>query len=178
MKIIHQTAVIGTNVTIEDDVYIGPLCVIGFPPEWKGREADGKGVVIRSGARLTGLVTVDSGADRVTEIGPDCYILKKAHIGHDAIIGEGTTLSCNSIIGGHTEIGKKCNIGLGAIIHQKLVIPDYVMIGMGGIVTKKSNIESWNIYAGNPVKLLSLNTHLIKECKEEYDRYLQNTIPK
>lgn len=175
---IHTTAIIGPNVTIEDNVYIGPYCLIGLPAEWKGRETDCKGVIIRSGARLTGLVTVDSGADRVTEIGPDCYLMKHSHVGHDAILGKGVTVSCGAKIGGHTEIGKKCNIGLGAIIHQKLVIPDYVMIGMGGIVTKKSNIESWNIYAGNPVKLLSLNTHLIKECKEEYDRYLQNTIPK
>lgn len=175
---IHQTAVINSNVIIEDDVYIGPLCIIGFNPEWKGREHENKGVIIKKGTRITGMVTIDGGALQPTVIGENCYILKKSHIGHDCVIGHNTTLSCHSIIGGHTIIGNNCNIGLGAIIHQKLNIPDYVMIGMGGIVTKKSKIESFNTYVGNPVKFLSKNNFLIEQFKIEYDRYIQNTISK
>jgi hypothetical protein len=34
----YITAIIGKNVTIEDDVSIGPYCLIGMPPEWKGKE--------------------------------------------------------------------------------------------------------------------------------------------
>jgi len=45
--IIHPTAIIGTNVIIEDNVYIGPYCIIGMPPEWKGKEDQDKGVIIR-----------------------------------------------------------------------------------------------------------------------------------
>jgi UDP-N-acetylglucosamine acyltransferase len=129
-----------------------------------------------SGARLTGLVTVDSGTDKRTIIGRDCLLLKKSHVGHDAIICEGTTLSCNSIVGGHTIVGKHCNIGLGAILHQKIKIPDYVMIGMGGIVTKKSNLESFKIYAGNPVKYLSDNKVMMEKFKKQYDWHIQNRI--
>lgn len=157
MKSIHPTAVIASNVTIEDNVYIGPLCVIGFPPEWKGREADGKGVVIRSGARLTGLVTVDSGADRVTEIGANCYLMKHTHVGHDAILGEGVTISCGAKIGGHTEIGDGTNIGLNAVIHQKLKVPGGCMIGMGAVVTKRTELKEGMKYVGNPARLLSEN---------------------
>lgn len=157
MKSIHPTAVIASNVTIEDNVYIGPLCVIGFPPEWKGREADGKGVVIRSGARLTGLVTVDSGADRVTEIGANCYLMKHTHVGHDAILGEGVTISCGAKIGGHTEIGDGTNIGLNAVLHQKLKVPGGCMIGMGAVVTKRTELKEGMKYVGNPARLLSEN---------------------
>ena len=32
---IHPSAVIHTDVIIEDDVYIGPNCIIGYPPEDK-----------------------------------------------------------------------------------------------------------------------------------------------
>lgn len=157
MKAIHQTAIIGQNVTIEDDVIIGPYCLIGLPPEWKGREADCKGVIIRSGARLTGLVTVDSGADRVTEIGPDCYLMKHSHVGHDAILGKGVTVSCGAKIGGHTEIGDGTNIGLNAVIHQKLKVPGGCMIGMGAVVTKKTDLQTGMKYAGNPARCLGEN---------------------
>lgn len=154
---IHPTAIIGPNVTIEDNVYIGPYCLIGLPAEWKGRETDMKGVVIKSGTRLTGLVTVDSGADRVTEIGPDCYLMKHSHVGHDAILGKGVTVSCGAKIGGHTEIGNGTNIGLNAVLHQKLKVPGGCMIGMGAVVTKKTELQTGMKYAGNPARCLGEN---------------------
>ena len=173
---VHPTAVIGHNVTIEANVYIGPLCIIGFQPEWKGKEREDKGVRICEGARLTGLVTVDSGAERVTTVGKDSYLLKKSHVGHDAILKDNVTLSCNGIVGGHTIVGRYCNIGLGAILHQKIEVPDFTMIGMGGIVTKKSLLTSFDIFAGNPVKFINHNNILIETFKDEYSRYLQNRI--
>ena len=68
MKNIHSTAYIGQNVYIEDDVYIGPYCIIGFPAEWKGKEHIDAGVVIRRGTRITGMVTIDSGDRKSTRL--------------------------------------------------------------------------------------------------------------
>ena len=157
MPEIHPTAQIADNVIIEDDDYIGPFCVIGFPPEWKGREADGKGVIIKKGARLTGLVTVDSGADKPTIIGENCYLMKHSHVGHDAILEEGVTLSCGAKIGGHSIIRKGTNIGLNVVIHQKLDIPEGCMIGASAFVGKKSVLKPYYKYAGVPVKELGPN---------------------
>ena len=84
MTYIHPTAIIGEFVTIEDNCYIGPYCIIGFPAEWKGKEHNDCGVLIKSGSRLTGLVTVDSGVEQMTIIGNDCYLMKHSHVGHDA----------------------------------------------------------------------------------------------
>jgi UDP-N-acetylglucosamine acyltransferase len=159
---------------VGENVHIGPLCIIGYPPEWKGKEHNDCGVIIGAGTTITGLVTIDSGAITPTTIGENCYILKKVHIGHDVYIGSNVTISCHAIIGGHSIVGYGSNIGLGAIIHQKKEVPDFTMIGMGGIVVKKSVLESFKIYAGNPVKELSLNTHLIEQYPNEYERYLQN----
>jgi len=50
---IHPTALIGELVQIEDDVIIGPYCVIGFPPEWKGNEDNNAGVIVRRGSSLS-----------------------------------------------------------------------------------------------------------------------------
>jgi UDP-N-acetylglucosamine acyltransferase len=157
MPEIHPTAQIADNVIIEDDVYIGPFCVIGFPPEWKGRENDMKGVIIKRGARLTGLVTVDSGANKPTVIGENCYLMKHSHVGHDAVLEEGVTLSCGAKIGGHSIIGKGTNIGLNVVIHQKLEIPEGCMIGASAFVGKKSVLKPYYKYAGVPVKELGPN---------------------
>lgn len=157
MKAIHQTALIGPNVTIEDDVIIGPYCVIGFPPEWKGYEHRNEGVIIRRGARLTGLVTVDAGAENPTIIGSDCYLMKHSHVGHDAVLMPNVVVSCGAKIGGHCFIGEGSNIGLNAVIHQKVSVPNGCMIGASGFVGKKSDLKPFRKYAGVPVRDLGEN---------------------
>jgi UDP-N-acetylglucosamine acyltransferase len=142
---------------IEDNVYIGPYCIIGEPAEWKGKEHINKGVIIKTGSRLTGLVTVDSGVERQTEIGANCYLMKHSHVGHDAILEDNVTLSCGVKIGGHSVIKNRCNIGLNAVIHQKVEIPEGCMIGASGFVGKKSELKPNHKYAGVPVKELGKN---------------------
>jgi UDP-N-acetylglucosamine acyltransferase len=157
MTYIHPTALIEDNTIIEDDVYIGPYCVIGYPPEWKGKESEHKGVIIKKGARLTGLVTVDSGANKPTVVGENCYLMKHSHIGHDAQLGNNVTISCGAKIGGHSIIGDGTNIGLNAVIHQKIEVPEGCMIGASGFVGKKSILKPFYKYAGVPVKELGPN---------------------
>ena len=157
MKNIHSTAIIGKNVTIEDDVYIGPYCVIGMPAEWKGKENIDQGVLIKKGTRITGLVTIDSGVEKITTIGENCYLMKHSHVGHDAQLGDNVTLSCGSKIGGHSIIENNTNIGLNAVIHQKVTVPEGCMIGASGFVGKKSILKPFHKYAGVPVKELGTN---------------------
>lgn len=157
MTYIHPTAIIGPNVTIGEDVYIGPYCVIGFPAEWKGREHEDKGVVIGDGARLTGLVTVDSGVERATFIGANAYLMKHSHVGHDAHIYDGAIISCGAKIGGHCEIGCHTNIGLNAVIHQKVEVPDFCMIGASAFVSKTLEMKRSSKYAGVPARYLGPN---------------------
>lgn len=154
---IHPSAVIYDNVIIEEDVYIGAYCIIGAPPEWKGREHEGKGVIIKKGARLTGFVSVDAGAERTTVIGENCYLMKHSHVGHDAVLGNNVVLSCGAKIGGHSIIGEGTNIGLNAVIHQKLSIPEGCMIGASAFVGKKSVLKPKHKYVGVPVKEIGKN---------------------
>ena len=156
-SLIHPTAIIGDNVIIEDDVYIGPYCIIGFPPEWKGKEDKDFGVLIKKGTRITGMVTVDSGAEKQTVIGKNCYLMKHSHVGHDAQLQDSVTLSCGAKIGGHSIIGENTNIGLNAVIHQKVIVPEGCMIGASAFVGKKSILKPFYKYAGVPVKELGSN---------------------
>jgi UDP-N-acetylglucosamine acyltransferase len=154
---VHTTAVLGENVTIGEGSYIGPLCVIGFPPEWRGKEHNDAGVIIGPRTRITGLVTIDSGVIAATTIGEGCYIMKHAHIGHDAAIGNDVTISCGAKIGGHTVIQDFVNLGLNACIHQKLTIPLGVIIGMGAVVTKKTELVPYTKLAGVPARIIGEN---------------------
>jgi UDP-N-acetylglucosamine acyltransferase len=89
--IIHPTAIIGPNVTIEDDVFIGPYCVIGTHAEYRSKvneRTDEPGrVFIGRGTTIREFVTVHGSAyGKTTHIGPGCYIQAHAHIGHDAYL--------------------------------------------------------------------------------------------
>lgn len=155
--IIHPTAVIYDNVTIEDGVYIGPYCVIGSPPEWKGREKESKGVYIMSGTVLTGFVAIDSGAEGVTIIGKDCYIMKHTYIAHDCILKNNVTISAGVTLGGMVHVGENTNIGMNAAVHQKVKIPSGCMIGMGAVITKQTELNKNCKYAGVPAKFIGYN---------------------
>tara|TARA_R110000868_G_scaffold14426_4_gene67245 strand:+ start:41899 stop:42396 length:498 start_codon:yes stop_codon:yes gene_type:complete len=155
--LIHSTALIGNNVIIEDDVYIGPYCIIGCPPEWKGKENQNKGVLIKKGTTLTGMVSIDGGAERTTVIGENCYIMKHAYIAHDCIVGNNVTMSAGSKLAGFCTVGFNVNLGMGVAVHQKSILPEGIMIGMNGVVTKKSKLEPYQKYAGVPVKHIGSN---------------------
>jgi UDP-N-acetylglucosamine acyltransferase len=154
---IHPTAVIGPKVEIEEGVYIGPHCVIGYPAEWKGKEHINQGVLIKKNTRITGLVTIDSGVERTTTIGENCYLMKHSHVGHDVVLHNDVILSCGVKVGGHSEIGNKTNVGLNAVIHQKINVPEGCMIGASSFVGKKSILKPDHKYVGVPVRELGKN---------------------
>ena len=158
---IHPTAVIYDNVTLEPFVYIGAYCIIGAPAEYKGREHMTKGVHISEGSRITGMVTIDSGTTDITFIGRNAYIMKHAHIGHDAYIGDDVTISCGVKIGGHCHVSDRVNIGLNAVLHQYVVVPEDVMIGASAFVGLKTFLNKGYKYAGVPAKELGLNVRKV-----------------
>lgn len=163
-KYIHPTAVIDENVVIEDDVYIGPNCIIGFPAEDKNTFPEQPySVRICSGTKITGNVTIDAGTVRDTYIGHNCFLMKGSHVGHDVIINDDVILSCHAIIGGHVEVLKGANLGLGCIIHPRQKIWHYSMIGMGSVITKKLSTEPFGIYVGSPAKKIGINQRGIEK---------------
>ena len=146
-------SVIEDNVVIEDDVYIGAHCVVGSAPEWKGKEnLNNRGILIKKGSRLTALVSADAGAERQTVIGENCYLMKHSHIGHDSILEDNVTVSCGAKIGGHVYIHRFTNIGLNATIHQRVIIPEGGMIGAGACVGRTSALQPLHKYVGVPVR--------------------------
>lgn len=155
---VHETVVLGPDVTIQENAVIGPYCIIGLTPEHKGMLHINKGVIIGRGTSLTGLITVDGGTEAVTHIGDNCFIMKHSHIGHDASVESNCIISCGAKIGGHAVVGNGTNVGLNAVIHQWKEVPSGCMIGMGAVITKKLEMYPGQKYAGNPAKWIGENS--------------------
>ena len=153
---IHKTAIIGDNVTLGDNNYIGAYCIIGDIAEHKKFWDKPKGrVIIGNNNIITGLVTIDAGTEQATYIGDDCFIMKHAHIGHDCTINSNVTISCGAKIGGHSVVGGKSNIGLNAVLHQFSIIHFGCMIGASAFF--KGESEPYTKYAGVPARKLGEN---------------------
>ena len=161
---IHPTAIIGDNVILGDNNYIGAYCIIGDPAEHKKYwdKEIGK-VYIGDNNIITGLVTIDAGTKDITTIANNCFIMKHAHIGHDCIIQDNVTISCGAKIGGHSIIKAYSNIGLNAVLHQFTTIERGCMIGASAFI--KCATEEFSKYAGVPAKKIGTN---------EYSRNLIN----
>jgi UDP-N-acetylglucosamine acyltransferase len=168
MSDIHKTSVVYDNVKIGKNVYIGPYCIIGSPPEYKDKFfSDNFGVDIGDNTIITGSVTIDGGAFKTTKIGKDCFIMKNVHIGHDSVISDNTTISPQSCIGGHVYIGKNCNIGMNCSIHQYCLIGGGAMIGMSSVITKKSIIIPFSKSVGSPSKVIGINSHVKDKLSQD-----------
>jgi len=175
---IHSTAIIGKDVVLGKGNKIGAYCVItgntiignnnvfesfsviGSEPEHKAYFGKpNKGVFIGCDNIIREYVTINAGCERTTRLTNNCIMLRGSHLGHDVIVENNVTISCHVLVGGHSIIGSGANLGLGAILHQFSKIGCYSMIGMGTIVTKKSNIQCFGTYVGNPAKYIKENDY-------------------
>lgn len=164
MSYIHPSAIIYPGVVIEPGAYIGPCCMIGGPPEITGYTGPQMGVIIRTGARLEGMITVDAGTVRPTEVGA-AHLMKHCHVGHDAIVMAGVVMSPGATVGGHSVIWEKAVMGIGSAIHQNHELAPGAMLGMRCILPKSVKTEPFTIYIGNGQRLRQ-NTKLLNELPE------------
>ncbi|MEV0947178.1 DapH/DapD/GlmU-related protein [Rhodococcus sp. NPDC049939] len=178
---IHPTVVIGDEVTIGNRVSIGPYAVLtgpldigddcwiganvtlGAPPEWIGKvhprtwteASPHKGVVIGAGTVIREMSTVHQGGERTTRIGRGGFIMNRSSIAHDVQIGEDCVIAPSTTFGGHVTMGDGVNLGINTVIHQRRVIGDRAMVGMGSVVAK--DIPPFAKAFGNPVALRGTN---------------------
>ena len=176
MVTVHETSIIGDevslgknvtigaynvitgNVQIGDDVVIHNNCVIGAKPDQPKEErlGDGAGqIVINRGSVIKDFVTISLPTlTEKTEIGELCYLMSNAYIAHDCTLGPNVVISHGARLSGYTKVGKYSNIGAGAVTHQKTVIGDCVMVGANCFV--KGELMSGLIYL-NKNKISGIN---------------------
>ena len=192
---IHPTAIIGEGVqigqrnvigpyvvvlgpcVIGDDNWIGPHVAIGTPGEMRGGPhpagwlgEDGVGpTLIGNRNVIREFVTIQQGNVGTTRIGDECYVMTKAHVPHDGVLGDRVTVSCAVLIGGHTVVGDGANLGLGTVIHQHLAIGAGAMVGMGSVVTK--DIPPYVLGFGSPALVRGANVVGLKRARYRQRAY-------
>jgi UDP-N-acetylglucosamine acyltransferase len=134
--------------------YTDQTAVIGHPPEARDWPRDNPGLppVVSHTARIEAFVTVDAGKERPTTIGDRAWLLKHAHVGHDAIIGADVEISTGAVVGGYAIVEEGARVGLNSVILPYRTVGAGAVIGAGAVVTK--NVPAGETWAGNPARKL------------------------
>jgi UDP-N-acetylglucosamine acyltransferase len=203
---IHPTAVLGPGVELGDGNVVGPYTVIAGPtvlgdanwigphvtigtpaedrdgphPAWDDEPA-GAGVRIGSRNRIREYVSVHQGTRRATVLGDGGYYLRGSHVAHDCLLGDGVTLASNVVLGGHVHIWSLANLGMGAIVHQRVLIGPGAMVGMGAAVRRE--VGAFTVAVGNPARVTGLNVvgltrlGLDEDTIDELEPWLKGKAP-
>ena len=181
---IHETAIIGEHVTIGKNVTVGAFtviqgntkigdnteisshCVIGTNAEHREFFDHVGSVKIGKNCTIREFVTINGGTYATTTIRDNVILLRGSHVGHDSHIEKNCTVSCNVLIGGESYIMERSNLGLGAILHQGSVIGSFSMIGMGAVITKKTEPTIGGVFVGSPAKYIKRNLHILTGITE------------
>lgn len=91
----------------------------------------------------------------LTEMGDHNLILAYSHIAHECKVGNYLVMSSHAALGGHVEIGDRCNIGWGAGLHQFCRLGDYAMVGAASKVVQ--DVPPYMIADGNPATVRTMN---------------------
>ena len=123
---VHPLAAVTGNVTIGEDVYIGPGAAI---------RGDWGGIIIEDGCNVQENCTIHQFP------GVMVYLEEGAHIGHGAIVHG-------------ARIGKNVLIGMNAVIMDEAHIGDGSIVGALAFVKAGMNIPSRSLVVGNPAKII------------------------
>ncbi len=110
---------------------------------------DAKSIFIGPGSVITPSVTITTNV----KIGRHVLINLHATVGHDAIIGDFTSVMPGVHISGNVKIGKEVLIGTAATILNGVTVGDGAVIGAGSVVLK--DVAPGQKVAGVPAKPLN-----------------------
>jgi UDP-N-acetylglucosamine acyltransferase len=154
---------IGARVSVEGHTTIGSQCeiftgaVIGSPTQDKKFKGGKSFVVIGNRNKIREYVTINPGTAEGTEtrIGDDNLIMAYAHIAHDCVVGNQTTLANNATLGGHVLIEDRAIIGGLSAVHQFVRVGSLAIVG--GCSKVVQDIPPFMMVDGHPAKAYGLN---------------------
>ncbi len=133
---------LGEGVYIDPDATVIGMVILGDDVSvWPGAVIRGDMEPISIGARSN----VQDNAVLHTTHGSQYFDACPLAVGCDVVIGHSAVLHGCSI-------GDHVLIGIGAIVNDRVVIEDYVMLGAGSVVPPGKCLESGYVYKGNPAQ--------------------------
>ncbi|HET7579660.1 MAG TPA: 2,3,4,5-tetrahydropyridine-2,6-dicarboxylate N-acetyltransferase, partial [Bacillales bacterium] len=93
------------------------------------------------------------------EIGKNCVIMMGAVINIGSVVGEGTMIDMNVVLGGRATVGKNCHIGAGAVLAgvveppsaKPVMIEDEVVVGANAVVLEGVTVKRGAVVAAGSV---------------------------
>lgn len=144
----------GTTIGVEGDIVGRPSAQ--QPPFWSEDHPRTEfGVRIGSNNVIKENVTIHAGSHRHTVIGHSCYLMPRAHLGHDCWLGDNVLLSPSVQVAGHVAIGSRSVVGMGALVHQFSSIGPVAMVGMGCCV--RGEVAPCRTVVGEPHRVSGIN---------------------
>jgi len=169
--------VIGDNVELGEDTYVGPHCMfegptiigrkctftgyasIGTPPQDHSYRGEETRLEIGDNNTFREFVTVNRGTmkDRgMTIIGNHNLFMAYCHVAHDCIIGNNVVMGNLATLAGHVEIQDNAIIGGLSAIHQFTRVGAYAIVGGGSMVSL--DIAPYAKASGDRATLFGVNT--------------------
>lgn len=112
---------------------------------------DGRRITVGIGTVIVGDVTIGQG----TAISFNCSITAREHN-----FNKQKPIRFLGMYNGKIEIGEDVWIGAGAVILPDVVIERGGIVGAGSVVTKKTHISAYEIWAGNPAKRIKIRNRI------------------
>lgn len=103
----------------------------------------GEGAIVCAGVRITTNVTV----------GKQVHINLNCSIGHDAVLGDFTSINPLSAISGWVHLGEEVLIGAHSQVNQNLSVGDGATVGAGAVAVK--DVAAGTTVVGIPAKPLT-----------------------
>lgn len=172
---IDAGTVIGDNTTvfpyasIMKGSVIGADCrihqgaIIGADPQdfrWKGEES---GVVIDNNTVVREGVIINRSIRQggFTSIGSNCFIMAKAHIGHDTTIANNVVIGNGATLAGDVEVAENAILSSNVILHERSHVGTWAVIKGGCRIG--NNVPPFVIIAHNPAEFFGVNAWIMKK---------------
>lgn len=172
---IHETAIIGPNVSLGVGVKVGPYAVIdgttqigdntqihahaivgSTAQDSSVREHRGT-LTIGSDTVIKEFVTISTSKefDGTTRIGNHCLLMNFAHVCHDATLEDHVVLTNNVQLAGHVHVEKHATLMVNSMVHQWCRIGAYSALAPNSGTRK--DIPPFGLFIDQPAAFVRLN---------------------
>ena len=172
---IHPASIIGDNVFLDENVKIGPFCVLvgnisigsgsrlygnvfaGMPAQDIGTKEILGSIEIGKNCEIREYVTISSPkiSTGKTLIGDNCYCMNFSHIAHDVVLENDVILINNVNLGGHVHVGHHSMLMANAAVHQFCRVGEYASIAP--FSGTRQDVPPFCTFEGSPAIFAGLN---------------------